>query len=141
MSFQNWCKEFDKFWPEHSKVSKIFFLMDSFWEKYVLLKLKRYGAVIFHDIEECCKIWRKTDMLLGKWHEEFCKFSPENWKVSKLELWWDPFVQSRESLSFKFILELCVTTIKNDTKIEEELTCGFIIDMSFTNFYPSTRKV
>ena len=32
-------------------------------------------------------------------------------------------------------------TMKNDTKIEEELTCRFKIDISnFTNFDPSTRK-
>ena len=30
LSFQNWHKKFDKFWPEHSKVSKIFILMGSF---------------------------------------------------------------------------------------------------------------
>ena len=32
-------------------------------------------------------------------------------------------------------------TMKNDTKIEEELTCRFKIDMSFTKFDSSTRKV
>ena len=32
-------------------------------------------------------------------------------------------------------------TMKNDTKIEEELTCRFKIDMrNFTNFDPSTQK-
>ena len=31
--------------------------------------------------------------------------------------------------------------MKNDTKIEEELTCRFKIDMNFTKFDPSTRKV
>ena len=32
-------------------------------------------------------------------------------------------------------------TMKNDTKIEEELTCRFKTDMrNFTNFDPSTRK-
>ena len=40
LSFQNWHKEFDKFWPEHSKVSKIFTLMGSFWAMYLLLELK-----------------------------------------------------------------------------------------------------
>ena len=89
MSFQNWHKEFDKFWPEHSKVSKIFTLMGSFWAKYVLFELKKYREVIFHDIEEWCKIWRKTDLLLGKLHEEFCNFSPEhskcqNWNFDKI---------------------------------------------------------
>ena len=32
------------------------------------------------------KFEKKTDMLLGKWHQEFGKFSPERSKVSKLEL-------------------------------------------------------
>ena len=40
LSFQNWHKEFDKFWPEHLKVSKTFTLMDSFWAKYILFELK-----------------------------------------------------------------------------------------------------
>ena len=32
-------------------------------------------------------------------------------------------------------------TMKNDTKIEEELICRFKIDMrNFTNFEPSTQK-
>ena len=36
---------------------------------------------------------------------------------------------------------LCVMAMKNDTKIEKELTCRFKIDMSnLTNFDPSTRK-
>ena len=33
--------EFDEFWPEHLKVSRIFILMDSFWAKYILLELKK----------------------------------------------------------------------------------------------------
>ena len=37
--------------------------------------------------------------------------------------------------------KLCVTTMKSDTKIEKKLTCLFKIDMIFTNFDPSTRKV
>ena len=86
MPFQNWHKEFDKFWPEHSKVSKIFTLMGSFLVNYILIELKKYRPVVFHDIEEWYKIWRKIDLSFGKWHEEFGKFSPEHSKVSKLEL-------------------------------------------------------
>ena len=70
------------FGPSTQKVSKIFILMGSFWAKYILFELKKYRGVIFHDIEEWCKIWRKTDLLLGKWHEEFGKFWPEHSKVS-----------------------------------------------------------
>ena len=41
----------------------------------------------------------------------------------------------------KFTGELCVMTMKNDAKIEEELTCQFKIDMrNLTNFDLTTRK-
>ena len=134
-------KEFDKFWPEYLKVSKCFILMGSFWAKCILFELKKYRWVTFHDIEEWCRIWRKTDLLLGKWHKEFGKHSPEHSKVSKLKLWWDPFVQSRKCMSWKFTEELCVMTVKNDNKTEEELTFRFETDMrNFTNFDPSTWK-
>ena len=87
------------------------------------------------------QIWRKTDLWFGKWHDGFGKFSPEHSKVSKLGLWWDPFVQSRKCTSLKLTEELCIMTIKNDTKIEKESTCHFTIDMrNLMNFYPITRK-
>ena len=80
-------------------------------------------------------------MWFGKLHEEFGKFSPEHLKVSKLGLSWGPFVQSRKCMSLKFTEELCVMTMKNDAKFEEELTCQFKIDMrNLTNFDPSTQK-
>ena len=61
--------------------------------------------------------------------------------MSKLGLSLDPFVQSRKCMSLKFLEELCVMTMKDDTKIEEELTCRFKIDMrNLTNFDVSTRK-
>ena len=49
---------------------------------------KKYRGVIFHDIEQWYKIWRKTDLLLGNWlnWRILEKFSPEKSKVSKLEL-------------------------------------------------------
>ena len=44
-------------------------------------------------------------------------------------------------MSLKFTGELFVMAMKNDAKIEEELTCQFKIDMrNLTNFDPSTRK-
>ena len=35
------------------------------------------------------------------------------------------FYQRRKCTSLKFTGELCVTTVKNDAKLEEELTCRF----------------
>ena len=44
-------------------------------------------------------------------------------------------------MSSKFTGEVCVMTMKNDTKFEQELTCQFKIDTeNFTNFDPSTEK-
>ena len=42
-------------------------------------------------------------------------------------------------MSSKFTVDLCVMTMQNDTKFEEELTCRFKIDIRIlTNFDPST---
>ena len=44
-------------------------------------------------------------------------------------------------MRLKFAEELCVTTIKNDAKFGEELTCHFKTDMrNLTNFDSSTQK-
>ena len=59
--FQNWHEKFDKFWPEHLKVSKIFTLMRSFWAKYILFELKKVqrGYLLWH--------WRVMQNLKRNW--------------------------------------------------------------------------
>ena len=83
-SFQNWHKEFDKIWPKHSKISKIFILMGSFWAKYILFELKKKRGVTFHETEEGYKICRWIDSSFQNWHKEFDKIWPEHLKVSKI---------------------------------------------------------
>ena len=106
LSVQNWHEEFNKFWPKHLKMSKIYTLLGFFWTKAYNVLLKKYRGVIFHDTEEWCKLWRKTNLRFRKWHEELGKFSPEHLKVSKLELWSDPFAQSRKCMNLKFTAQL-----------------------------------
>ena len=44
-------------------------------------------------------------------------------------------------MSLKFTEELCVMTMENDAKCEEELTCRFKISMrNYMNFELSTKK-
>ena len=44
-------------------------------------------------------------------------------------------------MSFKFTKDLCAMKLKNDARIEEELTCRFKIGKrNLTNFDPSTQK-
>ena len=106
-----------------------------------MFDIKKYRGVIFHNTEESCKIWRKTDLRFGKWYEEFGKCSSEHLKVPKLVLSWDPFVQSRKWMSKKFTEDLRVMTPKNDEKSEEQLSGRFKIDIrNFTNFESRTLK-
>ena len=65
LSFQSWHEEFEKFWPEHLKVSKIFVLMDSFWAKYILFELKK-------STEELSFMKLKRDRKFGE--ESTCRF-------------------------------------------------------------------
>ena len=56
------------------------------------------------------------------------------WGISQIftraldSLWWNPFIQSRKCMNLKITEELCITTMKNDAKSEEGLTCRFKID-------------
>ena len=93
--------------------------------------------------------WRDMQILKKNWLvlwfekriEKFGILSPENLKVSKLGVWWDPFVQSRKGMTLKFSEELCVMAMKNNAKFEEELTCHFKTDMrNLMNFDSSIQK-
>ena len=131
----------DEFWSKQSKISKICTIMGCLWPKYIMFELKQYRGVMFYGTEYWCKIWTKTDFCFQKWHGKFGKFSPEHLKVSKLGLWWHPFIQSRKCISLKFTGELFIMTMKKDAKLNNELTCRFKIDSStLINFYPSFRK-
>ena len=92
LSFQSWHEDFDEFWPDHSKISKICTLMGCLWPKYIMFEFKKYRGVMSGGTEYWCKIWRNTDFCFQKWYEEFGKFSPEHLKVSKLGFWWDSFI-------------------------------------------------
>ena len=53
--FQIWHEEFGEFSPNHTKVWKFIFKMDSFFPKYTRFELQIYRGVIFHDTEQWCK--------------------------------------------------------------------------------------
>ena len=140
---KNWSvvSKMTRIWPQHSKVSKIWNFICSYCAKYLIFNLKKYRGVTLHDTEDWCKFWRKTDLWFGKWHKECGKFPPEHLRVSKVGLWLESLIQSRKIMTLKFTEELCVMTMNNDAKFEEEMTCRFKIGMSYlTNFDRSTWK-
>ena len=117
--FQNWHKEFDKIWTEHSKVSKILILMGSFWAKYIFFELKRNRGIIFHETEQGCKICREIDSLFQKWHKEFDKIWPEHSKVSKILIlvgpFWAKYILFEPKKSTQ---ELSFMTLESDARFE-----------------------
>ena len=58
LSFQTWYEEFNKFWPEHSKISKIYTLRGCIWPEYIMFELKKYRRIMFDGTEDWWKIWR-----------------------------------------------------------------------------------
>ena len=109
------CKVFNV-WPK--KVQRSYLL----WQWRVMHNLKKNWLVVW------------------KWHEEYGKFSLEHLIVSKFELWLDPLIQSRKSISLKIIEQLCVVTLKNDAKFEEEMICFKNDIRHLMNFELSTWK-
>ena len=83
LSVQDWHEEFDEFWLEGSKISKMFTLMGCFWPKYIMFELKKHTEVMFDGTEYWCKIWRKSNLCFQKWYDEFSKFSPQQVRKSK----------------------------------------------------------
>ena len=90
-----WLKVLGEFWSFFD--SFLSYNVCNFWPKM-------YREAIFHDTEESCKIWIENDLCVWKWHKEFVKFSPEDSKVSELELLLGPFIQSRKSISYRGIM-------------------------------------
>ena len=66
LPFQNSHEEFNKFWPEHSKISKNCTLMGWFWPKYIVFQLKKYRRVMFDCTQDWYKVWRKTGLCFQK---------------------------------------------------------------------------
>ena len=123
------------------EVSKIFILIGSFWAKYMLLEVKKYRQVIFHETEEGSKIWRGIDLSFQNWHKEFDKSWAEHSKVSKVFTLTAPLEQSIYCLRLKSIDELSFMKMKRDAKFGEESTCRFKIDLrNLTNFDLTTQK-
>ena len=142
MSFQNWHKEFDKFWPEHSKVSKHFTLISSFWAKYILFEVKkvqrRYLLWSWRGIQSLERNRLVVSKLTsGNWQiltwalKSLKTFYFNKLLLSKVYIVWGK--KSTEEVSFM--------KLKRDAKFGEESTCRFKNDIrKLTNFDLSTWK-
>ena len=105
-------------------------------------------------------IWpKKVQRSYLSWHWRVMQNLKKNWLVVWKITWgiWQIFITTLGSVKIgtfmgsfcpkykmhelKIYKGVCVMTLKNDAKFEEELTCRFKIDMrNLRNFDPSTRK-
>ena len=66
LSVQNLHEEFNKFWSEPSKISKICTLVDCFWPKYIMFELKKYRGLMFNSTEYWSKKLKENWLVLSK---------------------------------------------------------------------------
>ena len=107
-------EEFDKFWPEHLKVSKKLPFNRLFLTKVYLVWAKKVQRSYLSWHWRVIQNWEMNQLVVLKLTWGIWQIFTRALKVSKLGLWWDPFVQSRKFMSLKFTEESCVMTIKND---------------------------
>ena len=69
--FGKWHEEYEKFSPEHLKVSKFGLSWDLFIQSRKSISLKSTDELC---VMTWCKIWRGIDLSFQNWHEEFDKF-------------------------------------------------------------------
>ena len=116
LSVQNWHVEFDKFWPEHSKISNIYTLTDCFWPKYLMFELKKYRGVMFGGSEYWFKIWTKNDV---RNLPNFYQNTFENLKIGTLMGSFYPFIYSRAVLWQWRMMQ----NLKKNWLVTSKLTC------------------
>ena len=85
---QNWHEEFNKFWPKHSKISKICTLMGCFWPKYIMLQLRKYKKVMFDGTLDWRKIFEGKLICCFKNDKNLVDFDPNTQKSQKFALWY-----------------------------------------------------
>ena len=135
--FGKWHEEYDKFSPEHLKVSKLGFWWDPLIQISKSMSLK--------STEELSVITMKNDAIFEK--ELTCHFKVDMRNLMNFDLsTWKSL--NRLLLSTVYIVwakksteELSFMKLKRDTKFEEESTFHFKIDIrNLTNFDVSTWK-
>ena len=134
-------KEFDKIWPEHSKISKIFILIGSFRAKYILFELKNCRGIIFHEALKRYIILRGSELSFQNWYKEFDKIwaehsNSQNVHFNGLLLGKVYIVRAK-----KITEEQSFMKLEKDKKIGEEATSRFKIGIrNLTKCDPSTPK-
>ena len=120
--------------------SKNFTPMGYFCPKYMKFELKKYRGVIFHYIEQWCKIWKTLTLWIQKWHEELGELSSlEHPKVGNLYYIDELFLSQAYTVSAKIFQRNYVMTLKGAAKFKRKLACELKNDIrNLVNFHANT---
>ena len=131
LSFQNWHKEFDEFWLENSKVSKLYTLMGWFWPNY-MFELKKYRGVMLDCTQDWYKVWRKTGLC----------FQKLKWGI------WQIFTRALESFQIEILIaSFCLKLKIYELKIYRGVLCHDNKEWckkrneKFDEFWPEHSKI
>ena len=95
------------------KMCKVF----NVWPKKVQRSYLSWNWRVMQNLKKnWLAVWKMT---LG-----ICKFSPEQFKVSKLGFWWDPSIQSRKSLIHRGVMchDIMMQNLKKNWLVISKLT-------------------
>ena len=98
--FHKW-QDFGEFWPKHLKFSKYLLWLFPFVQSIKRLTWKSLEELVFLALKSDAKFEEKLTCGLENdmWNME--NVDRRTWKISKLGLWLDTFIQSRIDLSFQ----------------------------------------
>ena len=105
LPLQNWHEEFNKFWPEHSKICT---LIGWFWPKYIMFELKKCRGIMFDFTQDWYKVWWKTGLC----------FQKLTWGT------WEIFTRALESLQIGTLMaSFCLKLKMYELKIYRGVMC------------------
>ena len=139
--FRKWHEEYDKFPPEHLKVSKLGFWWNPLIQSWKSMRLNSTEELSVMAMKNDTKFQEELTchfkLTWGNWRiltralESLKKFPFNELLLSKVYIFWAK--KSTEELSFM--------KLHRNTKFGEESTCRFKIGIrNFTKFDPSTQK-
>ena len=132
LCFQKWKWGICQIFTRALEGLKIGTLITYFCLKLRMYELKIYSGIMCHDNQEWCKNWRRIDLPVQNWHEEFRQNS-SNLPFNGLFL-----TKVYNVWAKKCIEELCLIALNIDAKFEGKMTCAFKTDMrNLANFHQS----
>ena len=141
LSFQNWHKNFEKIWPEYSKVSKNFHFNELLLSKVYIVWAKKVQRNNLSWNWRGMQNLERNRLFVSNWHKEFGKIWPKHSKVSKIFTLRSSFWAKYRLFELEKYRGIIFHETEEACKIWRGIDFSFQIGITnLTKFDPSTRK-